>query len=284
MANKIISEILPDSLKIRFTSVPPSRKIMHVHPYYEIVFSLTDSLYIKFGTNLVHMPSGSLVLVNPMDLHRYFSTSDSCARYSLYFFPDILMGMNSYETNLFEYFHNRSGNYPQVLSPVNQDGNTIETLFRRLEYSYNSKDLVQYGKKLNEILILTELLLSINNRYRKIHGITGCQSTKVSNLIYEAIHYIQMHYSENINVNSIAAFFFTSKSNLNRLFHRLLNKSVYQYIEEYRITKAKEFLLSGYSIEICGQMIGYNNRSYFSRFFKNHTSMSPKKYQLTVEG
>ncbi len=67
-----------------------------------------------------------------------------------------------------------------------------------------------------------------------------------------------------------------------KIVHRKAAGSGSFYIINCRISKEKELLVKGNSVEeACGKS-GFNNLSHFSRTFKNKVGMSPKQYQQSV--
>jgi AraC-like DNA-binding protein len=71
-----------------------------------------------------------------------------------------------------------------------------------------------------------------------------------------------------------------SDSSLYRLFIEFAGISPNRYLTNYRITMAKNLIDSGTKINIAAHSCGFNDPLYFSRVFKNITSMSPKGYYL----
>ena len=74
--------------------------------------------------------------------------------------------------------------------------------------------------------------------------------------------------------------FLISKTQLYYVFKEISGMTVSDYITEYRITRAKDFLINtDYSVEMIGQAVGYTNLSSFSRVFKEQAGCSPIQYR-----
>ena len=70
-----------------------------------------------------------------------------------------------------------------------------------------------------------------------------------------------------------------SVSTLQRVFKNTYGKTISEYRNELRISKAKKLLITGsYSIEETAEMLGFYDSAYFSRCFKKAEGLSPKKY------
>ena len=70
-----------------------------------------------------------------------------------------------------------------------------------------------------------------------------------------------------------------SVSTLQRVFKNTYGKTISEYKNELRISKAKKLLITGnYTMEEISEMLGFCDSAYFSRCFKKAEGISPKKY------
>ncbi|MDX9802087.1 MAG: response regulator [Spirochaetia bacterium] len=104
-----------------------------------------------------------------------------------------------------------------------------------------------------------------------------------SRYIKKAKKYINSHFSENINLDEICNYAGISKNYFCHLFKQETGLSIWEYLTEYRIEKARELLagsdMKNYEISY---HIGYENPSYFSRIFKKLTGKSPSDYKSDI--
>ena len=101
-----------------------------------------------------------------------------------------------------------------------------------------------------------------------------------SKIIEPAINYIHSnYYKENISIEHLATLCGISTVHLRNTFIKLFAQSPIKYINNLKMTRAKELLDSRfYTVsEICF-LSGFNNESYFSREFKKHLGISPSEY------
>lgn len=72
-----------------------------------------------------------------------------------------------------------------------------------------------------------------------------------------------------------------SPTKLKRLFKQIFGDSLFSYYQEFRMKEAA-FLLkeNKYSVSEVGYKLGFTNLSHFSKIFKEHTGINPKKYSL----
>lgn len=115
-----------------------------------------------------------------------------------------------------------------------------------------------------------------------VHLLKKVRNKKVAGtekVVKDGMHYIQMNYEKNLSVSEIAEKLFISPSNLMHLFKKHISMTVYDYIIEYRIERAKELLSSQkYKIyEVCDK-VGMKDPRHFSQLFKRYTNLTPKEY------
>ena len=99
-------------------------------------------------------------------------------------------------------------------------------------------------------------------------------------LVKACLSYREEHYQEGITVSDIARAVGTSASYLSRVFKEITGATVIQSMNQKRLGKAKNYLdTTDMKIYEIADALGFENITYFSRFFKKHTGMSPKEYK-----
>ena len=92
--------------------------------------------------------------------------------------------------------------------------------------------------------------------------------------------YLDQHYEEKISLESMAERFFIDKHYLARLFKEQYGVTLISYLQQVRITHAKQLLrFSEKSIEQIGLECGMGELSYFSRVFKKLEGVSPSVFR-----
>lgn len=95
-----------------------------------------------------------------------------------------------------------------------------------------------------------------------------------------AVEYINHHITEDINIDQICAASYMSKYYFCRLFKKKIGVTVMEYVQKTRIAMAKELLSeSNMSVTEIAEACGFSSISYFSRSFKNETSVTPSQYK-----
>ena len=110
-------------------------------------------------------------------------------------------------------------------------------------------------------------------------GISAACRNDYHPLIYQILDYIQIHYQAPIHIETLARLFSLSRSRLYSDFRAVTGSSPADYILQFRLTKAKEFLASGHSVEMSGRLAGFSNLAHFSHTFKHRCGICPKQFQ-----
>jgi len=97
--------------------------------------------------------------------------------------------------------------------------------------------------------------------------------------ISAAVEHIDRHYTEETDVNELAAMCYISKPHLFRLFKSEFGMSPIEYRNSLRIRQAKALLADGeLSVGEIAAMLGFESGYYFSRMFKAAVGVAPSKY------
>ncbi len=123
--------------------------------------------------------------------------------------------------------------------------------------------------------IFEKLACAIERREIKAH---------YSDITLKAIKYIGQHYNTNISLNDAAEFSGVSSAYLSRVFKEDTGKGFVEYLNNYRIEKAKILIQGGDIVikEIYSDL-GFNNYNYFFKVFKEYVGMTPNDYEESLK-
>ena len=92
--------------------------------------------------------------------------------------------------------------------------------------------------------------------------------------------YLLLHYNEKITIGFIAEHFAISESYLSRAFKKNIGMGIPDYLNDLRIQKARELLLSPQmKVADIAFSLGYQDEKYFSRVFHKLEGISPQQYR-----
>jgi len=95
--------------------------------------------------------------------------------------------------------------------------------------------------------------------------------------------WLQDNYPREINLAQVASRFGMSSRTLNRRFKAATGQTPLGYLQEIRITSARDLLkTSNLTIGDIADKVGYQDTGYFSRLFKQQLAITPGDYRATV--
>ena len=106
------------------------------------------------------------------------------------------------------------------------------------------------------------------------------QREKREQKLFPVRRYLDQHFADKMTLDDLANIFFINKYHLARSFKGQFGVSIYTYLQNVRITKAKQLLrFTKLSMEEISQQCGFGAGYYFSRVFKAVEGISPREYR-----
>lgn len=132
--------------------------------------------------------------------------------------------------------------------------------------------------------VLKNLELSFTDISQQIQSENGLESSLTPDEIVALVkEYVKAHYSEDLDLNSIAQALGFSSSYLTKVFNKIENITPSKYIRNYRMGVAKQLLNDNdLTIQQIASYVGYNDPFHFSRSFKQTFGISPSEYKQST--
>lgn len=116
---------------------------------------------------------------------------------------------------------------------------------------------------------------------RHLHEASAGNKNRV--MIKKVYEYVQQNYVKEITLSQIAEFVDLSVSRFCVLFKQNHGDSFVNYLNDYRIEKAKQLLLEpDLKVYEVADMVGFSSLPYFNRLFKSATNQSPNEYRRSL--
>lgn len=149
----------------------------------------------------------------------------------------------------------------------------IKSIFEKLCDCHVSED--PNNELLRQSLVL-ELIYAIH---------TPPLTKKTNKTIDKAISYIKNNISSSLTLESVANEVNFAPSYFHKLFKKSTGKPLHRYIEEIKIDKASNLLITtDMTLTEIAYECGFCSQSYFSYAFKRHTGMTPRNYAKNIIG
>ena len=95
-----------------------------------------------------------------------------------------------------------------------------------------------------------------------------------------ALDYMQKNYANNISLQQLANIAVINSAYFGKLFKDVYKVSPIQYLNNLRLTQAKELMMySDSNITQISEMVGFKSIHYFSRVFKKKENLSPNDFK-----
>lgn len=125
-----------------------------------------------------------------------------------------------------------------------------------------------------------KLLKEVGNEYAATCEQFLSDSSHYSDSVTDVIRYIQQNYRNNITLQAAANAVHLTSAYLSYIFHKETDVTFSDYLQNCRISHAKELLAgTGESIREIAELVGYNDYRHFSKVFKKMTGMTPQEYR-----
>lgn len=254
------------------------------HDEVEIIYILEgEGVFIIDGRDY-RVRSKSFILLNPNQLHSAKATIGRPIVYeSIKFKYEMLLSVFP-DTTSIEYILPLIQNIkylPNTILPVMPIHKDVLSLFELIGNLWKDHSTMKLLLAKSYLLHLLYILYKNRYVYRRNASTIITPGTE---LVRESITYIHDHYEEELNLDFMCVNLETSKPNLCRVFKRHTNKTITEFLNEYRIKIACDYLIqSDMAIADIAYKVGYNHLSYFNTRFKKNTLLTPKQFRFAYK-
>ncbi|MCD0470880.1 helix-turn-helix domain-containing protein [Flavobacterium sp. JAS] len=247
----------------------------HRHDSYLMVFFTKGSGLHEVDFDQFGIKRGSLFVLQPGQMHHWNLSEDvegfviifSQELYNLYFGQKKINDYNFYHS-----IHNR----PEMVFEESEIPKILP-YFDLLIQENNQNNKLQLDKMLN---LLDCIHIEISRKYSETYSHqTHSYNVKISAFEVLLEEYFKTQklpsfYAEKLNI---------TLKHLNRICNEILQKTATEVIMDRIILEIKRMLIDKQlSINEVAFAVGYEDYSYFSRFFKKQTGFSPTEFRNTL--
>lgn len=249
----------------------------HWHEYVEFTLVLSGEVICRCSGDSICLHAGDGVFLNSGVLHRFETETDSMLVSTL-FSPEFISPRGSLIFN--RYVEPCLKNGKAYLELRREDGRCTDCLriLERVRECAASDVPIKALRLRNHISALWELMSP------RILGTEEeeepRQGTVENTRLLTMAEYIASHYMDRITLADISASASISQSEALRCFHVGMQTTPVRYLNEYRLSRAKEKLLStNSSVTAIAEQSGFESAGYFCRVFKGNVGCTPAEYR-----
>lgn len=247
----------------------------HRHSYYQLIWFKTAGVhYIDY--EVIRHPAHTIIIINKNQVH-YFCP-DSANQGYLFHFNDIFL--SQYDVNL---MYRLTVSVFSEMLPNTCVLDADELTLHEQSTRHILKEFEEQKHFFGEMIfhLLTTILIRLERKLEKssaisIHSDDFLLAYQFKKLITENIHQFW-------SLDEFAEKLSTNKKTLQRATQQILFETSAKLIIQLKILEAKRMLASpGLSIKEVAYRLGFEQATYFTKYFKKETGLTPKEFRATI--
>lgn len=245
--------------------------------FYTIVLLTAGNVKETIGHNTYEFGAGTLYFIPENQLHTIHKWSADIKGYHCIFDADYFLLCLKNQVKLSEYPFLQPDTETSIRLSVAESG-MLEHLFKKMQFEYCMK------KSLNDDLLirlyLNVFLIEAERIYQHQKDIEQTSFPRREQLVAKFRKMVSHHFINLKQVTDYAERLYVTPHYLNDTVRELTGKPASRFIYDQIITEAKAQLIqTDDTITQIAANLNFADQSYFCRFFKKHTGMSPVQFR-----
>lgn len=251
----------------------------HRHDFYEILFIIKGSGFYQIDFNKYELLPNTIFFVSPGQVHE-IQFSDDVFGFIFLFTGDFYL-INKTDKNIlnqFPFFDNLKLETKPLNLDLEKNIAFIQMMFSKAA-DLSSENEYDIDDEIRAILDLILMFCKRNYPQTQIEN----KLKKGKNRLSEFQNLIQKNYLQNWTLKQYADILNITPNHLNEIVKFNTGTTATALIDQKIILEIKRVLLhTDLNVTEIAQKFGFEDQSYFSRFFKRHVGVSPKEYKKTI--
>ena len=247
---------------------------------YFLIFCIEGSFEVSINLNDYRLTKGMAIVYTPDSIMQIKNSSESVVR-AVALTDAFLQGIQIDPQKIFSSYFNI---YETPCLQMNNKELII--VFRYLKLIRTVWDMSDQTYKMDIIkgLISSVVYLFVNIWEREKRQVADQYPAKdrTTRHFEQFMNLLYRHHRQEHNVNFYAGKMGLTAKHLSSVIKKHSGKSAAEWIDEYLILEAKSMIkFSGRSIQEIAYELNFSDHSFFCKYFKNHTGMTPVQYRTT---
>ena len=242
----------------------------HYHEFCKVLLLVSgEGGYYVDGRRYL-LQSGDVLLIGSRSVHKpELAEGSTYERIIIYVSPDYLQQMSAPDCDLLSLF---SGSHGHVLRMKEQRRKAVFALAAKLEQDLKDE---AFGRTILSQAQLLRLLVELGRSIEDSAANLPRPSVPENRRVLEIMEYLDGNLSEEIDMDALAERFFISKYYMMRLFQRETGTTIYSYLTQKRLLKARELMNSGMRATESCYACGFHSYSSFTRAYGKYFGTTP---------
>jgi AraC-like DNA-binding protein len=249
---------------------------LHSHPEYEIFYFHGGNCEYFVESQTMELTPGDLIIMNGISRHGSLM-KEACSRTMIRFDGAYVLPLLQplHSIDLLRPFR-ESNYYRWSLSESRR--NDAEDILLKISRFHGKPGLVNFHRLRTAF---QDLLLFVYDCWAEELGGSAESPDLKAKRVHQVIQYIEFNYMNDLTLDRIAEHMFINKFYLVKLFKETTGLTIFEYVNKYRINKAKLLFLTDRDksvTDVCYE-VGFRQPTHFSRNFKQIVGVTPEYFR-----
>ncbi|MGC4231846.1 MAG: AraC family transcriptional regulator [Niabella sp.] len=255
----------------------------HIHSFYQVIWFKQGKGKHSVDFNEYDVFTNAIFFIAPNQVH-YFDKNPDYEGVLIHFNEAFLV-KNENEMEFFLKYNLFNNPYQQPSCCI---GTGIDEILDEyiLQLKQELENNEAFGKELLLRNYLKNFLIQIQRRKIEFEKSSGHLPQLLDEKRLQLVKFINLineNYKKGLTIAEYARLLHISSRSLSDLTSQLLSKTPSRMVQERIILEAQRILLySNLNINQVGYRLGFDDISYFVKYFKKHTGISPSEFRKSV--
>ena len=253
-----------------------SVKYPHRHDFFEVLYLLKGSGYHVIDTNKYEIKPPCVFFMSPGQAHK-LELSNDIEGFIFIFTADFYLLNRSNQNSLIEFpfFYTIHQDNPPLLLQNENDIRFLESLFRQ-----GISEIRDTAESNTEMLrsILDLILTTCAARYQVTEILLNKGKGQI--LVKRFFHLVEENHLKNLSMSDYSGMIGVTPNHLTQTVKLLTGKTSSQIIKAKQLLEIKRLLVhTNLSVSEIANQLNFEDQSYFTKFFKRETGITPIQYR-----
>ncbi|MDP3180736.1 MAG: AraC family transcriptional regulator [Bacteroidota bacterium] len=253
-----------------------SVKYPHRHDFFEVLYLMKGSGYHVIDANKYDIKPPCVFFMSPGQAHK-LELSNDIEGFIFIFTSDFYLLNRSNQNSLIEFpfFYTIHQDNPPLLLENESDIHFLESLFRQ-----SIAEINRPGDYFLEMLrsILDLILTTCAARYQMNESLLNKGKGQI--LVKRFFHLVEENHQKNLSLSDYSRMIGVTPNHLTQTVKLLTGKTSSQIIKAKQLLEIKRLLVhTNLSVSEIANQLHFEDQSYFSKFFKRETGITPIQYR-----